>query len=59
MAKELYCPECGTEYWGKINYANPIRPAVCGGCNHVFTNAEINLQERTFDFVKALSESKS
>jgi uncharacterized Zn ribbon protein len=35
MSKELYCPECNTEYWGNIH------GAVCGECNHIFTGYDI------------------
>ncbi len=28
MAKEIYCPECETEYWGSIQNAK------CGECEH-------------------------
>jgi len=34
MAKELYCPECGTEYWGSIVNAK------CKECDYVFTSVE-------------------
>ena len=36
MAKELYCPECETEYWGSIQNAK------CGECEHTFTPHEIH-----------------
>ena len=35
MAKELYCPECNTEYWGET------KGAVCNECNHIFTSYDI------------------
>ena len=35
MARRLYCPECGTEYWGDA------KGAVCGECEHIFTAYEI------------------
>ena len=35
MARELYCPECNTEYWGET------KGAVCNECNHIFTSYDI------------------
>ena len=37
MSRELYCPECGTEYWGSI------ADAQCGECNHIFREEEKNM----------------
>ena len=45
MAKELYCPDCGTEYWGLIKNAK------CGYCEHIFEFPEIKTQTRLFEFI--------
>jgi hypothetical protein len=45
MAKELYCPDCGTEYWGSIKNAK------CGYCEHTFTKSDIIFQKRLFEFI--------
>ena len=31
MAKELYCPQCNTEFWGDLSVNS-----LCGGCGHDF-----------------------
>lgn len=36
MALELYCSQCGTEYWG------PVQNAQCSECDHVFLEIEIH-----------------
>jgi len=46
MAKELYCPECGTEYWG------PVAHAKCNECDYVYTAHEIKLNPTRSDLAK-------
>ena len=46
MAKELYCPECGTEYWGSIVNAK------CNGCGYVYTELEIKRNPTRSDLAK-------
>jgi len=46
MSKELYCPECGTEYWGLVINAK------CGYCEHTFTKSEIIFQTRLINFIE-------
>ena len=46
MAKELYCPECGTEYWGSIVNAK------CNGCGYVYTELEIKRNPTKSDLAK-------
>ena len=38
MAKELYCPECDTEYCG------PVAHAKCNECDYVFSQWDIQKQ---------------
>tara|TARA_R110002153_G_scaffold74006_2_gene192781 strand:- start:114 stop:302 length:189 start_codon:yes stop_codon:yes gene_type:complete len=53
MAKELYCPECGTEYWGSIENAK------CNECNYVYTELEIKLNPTRSDLAKYNREKLS
>ena len=46
MAKELYCPECGTEYWGSIVNAK------CNACGYVYTELEIKRNPTRSDLAK-------
>ena len=46
MSKELYCPECGTEYWG------PVAHAKCNECDYVYTELEKKLNPTRYDLAK-------
>ena len=43
MAKELYCPQCNTEFWGDLSVNS-----LCGGCGHDFAKG---FQNGTLDVV--------
>lgn len=46
MSKELYCPECGTEYWGSFAHAK------CNECDYVYTELEKKLNPTKYDLAK-------
>jgi len=43
MAKELYCPQCNTEFWGDLSVNS-----LCGGCGHDFAKG---FQNGTLDVI--------